>query len=169
MRSMRSPARFYASPVLWGLLVGTAVGVGLAACGPKRQMMAAGEIDLRKKEVQDLWIQIREWRVDRRWSAEPAAGKRLPAVKDIRRCQTPKEPSTDTCQDTCNLKDAICDNAQDICRIAGELDGDAWADEKCRSARASCKEATEKCCECTAAEESSAPAPALGRQPAPAH
>ncbi|HTE55521.1 MAG TPA: hypothetical protein VK698_31925 [Kofleriaceae bacterium] len=157
---MRSRA-IIASPALWGLVCGAALGLVLAACASsKSPMVATAELDLRKKEIQDLWIQIRDWRVDHQWSAEPAAGMRVPGLlKDIRRCKAPREPSTDVCQDICTLKDAVCDNAQSICRIAGELGGDAWADEKCKSAKASCKEATEKCCECTASEASSVAPP----------
>ena len=152
---MRSRASIIASPVLWGLLASAGIGLGLVACGSKSPTLATAEMDLRKKEIQDLWIQIRDWRVDHQWSAEPAIRVPGASVREIRRCKEPREPSTDTCQDICALKDAICDNAQSICRIAGELDGDAWADEKCKSAKASCVEATEKCCECTAAEPSS--------------
>jgi hypothetical protein len=159
---MRPRASILASPALLGMLVGAGIGIGLAACASKAPMVATAEIDLRKKEIQDLWIQIRDWRVDHQWSAEPAIRVPGASVPEIRRCKAPREPSTDTCQDICTLKDAICDNAQSICRIAGDLDGDAWADEKCKSAKASCKEATEKCCECTAAEGSGPPAPERG-------
>lgn len=159
---MRPRASILASPALLGVLVGAGIGVGLAACASKAPMVATAEIDLRKKEIQDLWIQIRDWRVDHQWSAEPAIRVPGASVPEIRRCKAPREPSTDTCQDICTLKDAICDNAQSICRIAGDLDGDAWADEKCKSAKASCKEATEKCCECTASEGSGPPEPERG-------
>ena len=157
---MRSRA-LTASPAVL-VVLGAILGAVVAACaGNKAPMVATTEVDLRKKEIQDLWIQIRDWRVDHQWSAEPAAGMRVPGLlKDIRRCKAPGEPSTDVCQDICTLKDAICDNAQSICRIAGELAGDPWADEKCKSAKASCKESTEKCCECTAAESSAGAAPA---------
>jgi hypothetical protein len=145
---------------------GVVLGILLAltACASnKSPMVATTDMDLRKKEIQDLWIQIRDWRVDHQWSAEPTAGMRVPGLlKDIRRCKEPREPSTDVCQDICTLKDAICDNAQSICRIAGDLSGDSWADEKCKSAKASCQEATEKCCECTAAEPPSTGPPADG-------
>jgi hypothetical protein len=150
---MRSRSRIYASPVLWGLLLGAAAGAGLAACRPPPSSVAAAEADMRKKEIQDLWIQIRDWRVDHNWSAEPAIRTPGASVREIRECKAPREPSTEICQDICTLKEAICDNAQDICRIAGQLEGDAWADEKCKSAKASCKEATQKCCQCAAAEQ----------------
>jgi hypothetical protein len=155
---MRSRASIVASPVLWGLLVGAGLGTALSACASKAPRTVTAEIDLRKKEIQDLWIQIRDWRVDHQWSAEPAIrGVAGASVPEIRRCKAPRDASTETCQDICTLKDAICDNAQSICRIAGDLDGDAWAEEKCKSAKASCKEATEKCCECTARESSASP------------
>jgi hypothetical protein len=38
--------------------------------------------------------------------------------------------------DTCSLGDAICDNAEVICTIAGEL-RDGWSRDKCTSANAS--------------------------------
>jgi hypothetical protein len=79
------------------------------------------------------------------------------SVDQIRICRVEKDPTTAVCTDTCNLKDAICDNAESICRIAGELGNDDWADKKCSSAKASCKEATQKCCECTAGEASGVP------------
>jgi hypothetical protein len=161
---MRSRASITGSPVLWALLLGAALGVALAACAARSPMVGTAEIDMRKKEIQDYWIQIRDWRVDHGWSADPAIRAAGASVPEIRRCKTARAPGSDTCQDICTLKDAICDNAQSICRIAGELDGDAWADEKCKSAKGSCKEATEKCCECTASEQSSA-APALDRAP----
>jgi hypothetical protein len=161
---MRSRASITASPFLCGLVLCVGIGAGLAACASRSPMAATAEIELRKKEIQDYWIQIRDWRVDHGWSAEPVIRVPGASVREIRRCKAPRAPSTDTCQDICTLKDAICDNAQSICRIAGELEGDAWADEKCKSAKASCKEATEKCCQCTDAEQSSATPPALGRE-----
>ena len=163
---MRSRSRIYASPVLWGLLLGAAVGGALGACASTPRPVP-GEADMRKQEIQDLWMQIRDWRVGHNWSAEPAIRTFGASVPELRKCKAPREPSTETCQDICTLRDAICDNAQDICRIAGQLEGDAWADEKCKSAKASCKEATQKCCQCTAAEQPGSEAPAdRGRPPA---
>jgi len=54
-----------------------------------------------------------------------------------------------TCQDTCTIKASICDNAAKICRLAGELGGDEWADEKCDSGKVSCSEAKESCKQCS--------------------
>ncbi len=64
----------------------------------------------------------------------------------------PPEPRADApeqCQDICDLADRICEAQEDICRIAGELGpDDTWAQEKCDSAKASCKEAKKRCTDC---------------------
>jgi hypothetical protein len=156
---MTSRARvLVASPVVWGLVLGAVLGAVLAACASRPSMMPAAELELRQKEIQDYWMQIRQWRVERGWSAEPVPPRpeERAVTPATRKCETTREPSTDTCQDTCNLKDAICDNAESICRIAKQLENDGWADGKCRSARASCAEARQRCCECTVSEQASA-------------
>lgn len=55
---------------------------------------------------------------------------------------------TDTCTDSCKVSDAICDDAKQICDIAGKLAGDAWAAGKCDSGKQSCTDANKKCCSC---------------------
>ena len=161
---MRSRVSWYASPVLWGILLGLGLGAGLAACASQTPMMPTAEVELRKKEVQDYWMQIRDWRVDIGLAADPySRAGHAPAAQRDGRCETTKEASTDTCLDVCNLKDAICDNAESICRISKQLEGDTWAQGKCRSARASCDEARQQCCRCTVKEQASA-AP-LDRKP----
>jgi hypothetical protein len=55
----------------------------------------------------------------------------------------------DVCRDTCQLSDSICDSSGRICRIATELGGgDAYANEKCASGKASCDAARTRCCGC---------------------
>ncbi len=55
----------------------------------------------------------------------------------------------DVCEDSCRLSDSICDSSGRICRIAAELGGgDAYANEKCASGKASCDAARTKCCGC---------------------
>lgn len=55
----------------------------------------------------------------------------------------------DVCHDACRLSDSICDSSGRICRIASELGGgDAYANERCASGRASCDAARTKCCGC---------------------
>ncbi len=53
---------------------------------------------------------------------------------------------SDRCEDVCKLSTSICDNASSICTLADQLPGDAWAAERCASAKASCRRATERCC-----------------------
>ncbi|HSK05593.1 MAG TPA: hypothetical protein VK932_30305 [Kofleriaceae bacterium] len=55
----------------------------------------------------------------------------------------------ETCRDACRLSDSICDSSGRICRIATDLGGgDAYANEKCASGKASCEVSRTKCCGC---------------------
>jgi hypothetical protein len=64
----------------------------------------------------------------------------------------------ETCNDVCSLADAICDNAEQICILADELGKqDTWAQGKCASAKASCRDAKKKCCGCSEDTENQAP------------
>ena len=144
-----------------GVVLGALLAAVIAACAGNKQAAAPMAMDPRKDEITELWMQIRDWRVDNGMSADPMEPVPMSsAVPKLRKCSVDREPTTEVCQDTCNLKDAICDNAERICEIAGELGDDPWANEKCKSGKASCREATEKCCECTRKERSAAPAPA---------
>lgn len=141
-----------------GVIVGALLAALIAACaGHKAGAPQTMAMDPRKEEVQDLWMQIRDWRVANGMSADPGEPAPPSAVPKLRKCSVEREPTTEVCQDTCSLKDAICDNAERICDIAGELGNDPWANEKCKSGKASCQEATEKCCECTAREAATVP------------
>jgi len=60
--------------------------------------------------------------------------------------------TTARCGDSCRIGGAICDNAEAICRIAGELAGDSWAEDKCADAREACEDAKTRCCDCIAGE-----------------
>jgi len=56
---------------------------------------------------------------------------------------------SDACGESCRLADSICDNAKKICDIATtKLANDAWAAEKCNSAKDSCTASHERCCGC---------------------
>ena len=110
----------------------------------------------RKQEIRAAWDKIGELRQDPRLglTREPAGSLNgATPLSDLRQCvegvEGPEEPAvSEQCSDVCNIKDAICDNAEDICRLADELEGDVWAADKCSSAKASCKEAKEICCGC---------------------
>jgi hypothetical protein len=165
---MTSRARFHASPVAWGLLLGALLGAVLAACASSAQQMPQAEIDLRRKEIQDYWMQIREWRVELKLPPDPGidrVGSEV-AQQDSRRCvlHSKKQPATERCQDVCTLKEAICDNKDSICRISHQLGDDTWAQRKCDSATKSCEDASQRCCQCVVKEQASVAPPALQRK-----
>ena len=127
----------------------------LAGCGsatppePSHDEVADG-----RQEIRELSLQIRDWRA--RGGMEPAPQSHVirathsESVHALRAC--PTAPETDRCQDVCALKDAICDNAERICGIARAIGNDPWSAKRCKSAKASCKEASERCCACIADE-----------------
>jgi len=61
----------------------------------------------------------------------------------------PAKPSGQQCDDVCTLADGICDDAQKICNLSDQLDGDAWAVQKCESGKLSCQQAKDRCCGCS--------------------
>lgn len=110
------------------------------------------ELQAMRNEITALSTQIRAWRHEAGMEVEPdddrvIAMTRTSAANAARACVLPGPPQT-RCVDICDLGGAICDNAEDICAIADELGNDAWAKEKCDSAKASCREAQERCCTC---------------------
>ena len=129
-----------------GAVLTTAIVIA-AACGGRQKV-----IDSRPQEILALWTQIRDWRVEKGWGADPAPSTLMQMTK-----QTVKQAESvcpeghqvpKTCDDVCGLADAICDNAESICRIAEDLNT-AWAADKCTSAKASCREAQQRCCKCS--------------------
>lgn len=55
---------------------------------------------------------------------------------------------TDTCKTSCTLSDSICGNADKICRLAQDMTGDSWAQNKCAKANKTCEASRAKCCGC---------------------
>ena len=144
---------------LWGVLVGLGLAIAIAACASGRSSPSAvGGLDERKQDIQKHWNEIRQMRVEKGMSPDPLLDNRRPEffqspIAKIRQCPSEEDPpKSDECIDVCGLKDEICDHAASICRIADQLGDDSWAQGKCRSAKASCKEATDKCCGCLADE-----------------
>lgn len=103
-----------------------------------------------KNEITALWTQIRDWRREAGMGVDPspntvfAMSRQSASAAD----QTCPHRVPDACGDVCNLAEAICDNAESICAIAAELGDDPWARGKCTSAKASCREARQQCCNC---------------------
>jgi hypothetical protein len=114
-------------------------------------------------EITALWAQIRDWRREARMDLDPAPltmhqWRGRTALEAARVCaESLRVPPR--CSDVCSLGDAICDNAERICTLADELGNDQLAQEKCTSAKASCREAKQRCCTCSATEVPAEAAP----------
>lgn len=109
----------------------------------------------KRNTIIGLWTQIREYRrlahMDLDSSPVTQNAIRFKNVKDAERVCVDNHKVTKTCEDVCGLSDAICDNAESICNIADELGkDDDFAQGKCTDAKASCREAKQKCCGCSA-------------------
>lgn len=95
-------------------------------------------------QIQQLWDQIDQ--IDRqRGSLPPSGPHAMPMAAGSAACK--RDPS-ETCTQTCQLSDSICDNAKKICDIAQTLRDDDWAAKKCADANATCDAAAKQCCEC---------------------
>lgn len=132
---------------LMGLLVIVAI-----ACGgpPKVDTMKQDQ----RTEIIALWTQIRDWRLEANMPLDPAPQSvfemKRQTVKSAERVCPDGHKVPTTCNDVCNLADAICDNAERICDIAAELGPeDKLGVEKCESAKGSCREAKQRCCNCS--------------------
>ncbi len=145
-------------------LCGMATGLAIAACAkstptqvePRQPRPVVTPIAL--DEIQIRYTEIRDWRRELGLPTDPPLAERNQARMipfDVLKqplCPEYPEPRTSNCQDMCSLADHICENAEEICRIAGDLHGNSWAEEKCSSAKASCKEGKKACCSCCADE-----------------
>ncbi len=128
-----------------------ALGLFLVACGGSRAPRTWQEQQSKRNDITVLWAQIRDWRREAGMGVEPdetavMAMSRMTVSSAARACVLDRAPRP-ACSDVCDLGDAICDNAESICGIADELN-DPWAREKCDSAKASCREARQRCCRC---------------------
>ena len=128
---------------LMGLLVIVAI-----ACGGPQKVDTNQD---KRTEIIALWTQIRDWRLEANMPLDPAPQAvfemKRQTVKSAARVCPDGHKVPATCNDVCNLSDAICDNAERICEIAAELGpDDKLGVEKCESAKGSCKEAKQRCC-----------------------
>ena len=134
-----------------GIAIGLAMAIAIVACvkepAPKT---TNGRIEA-ITQITALWTQIREWRREAGMKVEPSPEAMLEMrprrLEEAKRVCPDTHPVTKQCEDICSLADAICDNAEAICDIAAKLGrDDHQAQEKCTSAKASCKEAKQRCC-----------------------
>jgi hypothetical protein len=134
-----------------GLVAGLLLAAVIVACVSNSQKPSNGERYALLTQQAALWTQIRDWRREAGMRVDPSPESlielRNRSVKDAQRVCPDTHPITKTCEDVCSLADAICDNAEAICDIADKLGRDErQAQEKCTSAKASCKEAKQRCC-----------------------
>ncbi len=109
---------------------------------------------IKMNEITALWTQIRQFRADLNLPLDPANSMLIEfknkSVKDAQRVCADNHSVPKPCEDTCTLSGHICENADLICKIADELGPQDRAQEKCTSAKASCREAKQECCNCSA-------------------
>ena len=108
----------------------------------------------KENEVTALWTQIRDWRREAHMDLDPTRQDVFQwgghSVQEAAKVCPEAHSVPETCNDVCNLADAICDNAEAICGIADELGKqDEYAQDKCANAKASCREAKQRCCKCS--------------------
>jgi len=135
------------APML-GIVLTTAILIGLA-CGPKKPPNT-----VKQDEIIGLSMQIRDMRREAGLPVDPRqedviaiVGKTVDQAKHV--CPE-AHPVPTSCNEVCSLADAICDNADQICILADELGkDDKWAQDKCSSAKASCRDAKKLCCKCS--------------------
>ena len=137
-----------------GLLAGLVIAALILSCAAGTSMQRESDRIAKMNEITSLWTQIREFRADMGLSLEPSVTMlnefRTKSVKDAQRVCTDNHKVPKPCEDTCTLSGHICENADLICKIADELGEHDRAQEKCTSAKASCREAKQKCCNCSA-------------------
>jgi hypothetical protein len=135
-----------------GIALGLAVAALVLSCATGR--VPPGDRLDKMNEINLLWTQIREFRGDMGMQLEPAASMlvefRNKSLHEAKRVCADNHHVPKPCQDTCTLSGHICENAELICKIADSLGEHDRAQEKCTSAKASCREAKQKCCNCSA-------------------
>jgi hypothetical protein len=136
------------------LAIGLAIGA--AACARTLEPPEWQRRQAKMTEITTLWAQIRDWRRAAHMVLDPAPAELFqwrgrPVSEAARVCPDGRTvPANQTCSDVCSLAVAICDNAEAICGIADELGkADRDAQDKCTSAKASCREAKQRCCNCS--------------------
>lgn len=137
------------------LVCGVALAAAIVACARAPARMTLETRMQKLNEITALWAQIRGWRREAHMELDPAPSAmtqwRGRTVPEAARGCPEAHPVPPRCDDVCSLGDAICDNAERICILADELGNDHLAQDKCTSAKASCREAKQRCCTCAAA------------------
>jgi hypothetical protein len=133
------------------------LAVAVAGCGGASPSVDWSWKLQKENQITALWTQIRGWRHDAHMDLEPERNNVIKffnqPVETAKQVCVADHAVPKTCEDICDLSTAICDNAEAICGIANELGtDDTWAQDKCASAKASCREAKQRCCNCSKAQ-----------------
>ncbi len=138
-----------------GVVLVSAIVIAIA-CGP-----APSPKSPKQDDITALWTQIRGWRREAGLPVDPRREDVLATPKTVEHAKhvcPDAHPIPEKCNDVCSLADAICDNADQICILADELGkDDQWAQEKCASAKASCRDAKKLCCKCSETDSKASP------------
>ena len=100
----------------------------------------------RQNQITALWTQIRQWRHEAGMDLEPSPiliSQPPASVSDAKRVCPDNHQVPKSCTDICSIADAICDLADQLGKQ------DEFAQGKCTSAKASCREAKQRCCACS--------------------
>ena len=133
----------------WWIVLALAV----VGCGGAQQTDWSWKFQ-KENQITALWTQIRDWRREAHMDLDPVRNDvfqvRGRPIGEVRRVCVADHEVPPKCNDICDLSVAICDNAEAICGIADELGkNDHDAQDKCTSAKASCREAKQRCCNCS--------------------
>jgi hypothetical protein len=125
----------------------------IAACGGGTRYTIDDRLKAEDR-ITTLWSQIRDFRRDAKMSLDPPRSFIFQfqghSVQEAAHVCKAGEASPPRCDDACSIADNICDNAETICTLADELGkDDEYAQGKCASAKASCREAKQRCCNCS--------------------
>lgn len=121
-----------------------------AACASPAPRSSFAPRDSKHDEILLYDQDIRRWRTELKLSLNPDEHKiRMFHHQPVQKPPEPVANIGEVCLDVCDLATRICEAQEHICKIAGELGPeDEWAAQKCDSAKASCKEAKDRCTDC---------------------
>lgn len=110
------------------LLVAACGGPPHSSAQASQKLAASAQIELREQIAAD-------WQVLRHLRFDPSP--------ELRLYQPDPRPTVSVCQ----TRDAICALTATVCTRAARA-GDSWSYDKCRNARAACRDAEQRCCAC---------------------
>ncbi len=137
-----------------GILLGLLIAAVVLSCMSSGYTPPPPDRGEKMTEITALWTQIRQFRADMDMPLDPGPTALMAiqnkSVTEVKRVCPDNHHVPKPCEDHCTLSGHICENAELICKIADELGKHDRAQEKCTSAKASCREAKQKCCNCSA-------------------